>query len=156
MPLTRGRRRRATEAGQALIETALVLPLILILLFLIVDFGIALDRREVILHSLREAGRSAAAGDSEAIVKQRAVCESDGVLDVSDVTVSYLDKNGNGLAESGESVRVDINYDFSLSVGGGEMLRAAGISFPPIPISPTAEVLLIKDVTGGSPQPCPP
>ena len=61
MPLTRGRR-RAGEAGQALIETALVLPLILVLLFLVIDFGIALDRREVILHSLREAGRSAAAG----------------------------------------------------------------------------------------------
>jgi hypothetical protein len=149
------RRRHVHERGQALIETALVLPFILILLIVIVDFGMALDRREVIIHSLREAGRSAAAGDTSATVVSRAVNESDGVLDASDVEVCYLDENGNStLGDAGDVVSVGIDYDFSLSVGGGEMLSAAGITFPTIPISPKAEVLLIKDTSEASPAAC--
>ena len=156
MPATRGRCRRVSEAGQALIETAVVLPLILILLVVVVDFGIALDRREVILHSLREAGRAAAAGDSVSVVQQRALTESDDVLDdPNQVPVCYMDENGNGTwGDAGDVVSVGIDYEFSLSVGGGEMLSAVGIGFPPIPISPTAEVLLIKDTSEASPTPC--
>jgi hypothetical protein len=147
-------RSRAREGGQALMEMALVLPIVLVLIILILDFGLALDRREVILHSLREAGRSAAAGQDAPAVVSRAVNESDGVLDAGDVTVCYINENGGALGDAGDAVRVDINYDFSLSVGGGEMLSAAGIKFPTIPISPTGEVLLIKDTAEASPTEC--
>jgi len=151
MPATRGRCRRVSEAGQALIETAVVLPLILILLVIVVDFGIALDRREVILHSLREAGRAAAAGDTEAIIKQRALAESDGVLtDPNAVSVCYRDENGNRFADKGEAVVVGIQYEFKLSAGGGEMLTAVGISFPTLDISPTGEAPLLKAVPGAT------
>ena len=94
----------------------------------------------------------------------RAVSESDGVFKDSDsdcvpddpnqVKVCYRNENGGALGDVGDVVRVDINYEFSLSVGGGEMLSAVGIGFPPIPISPTAEVLLIKDTSEASPTPC--
>ena len=157
MAASRERRRHAYERGQALIETALVLPFILILLIVIVDFGMALDRREVIIHSLREAGRSAAAGDEAAVVKQRALAESDGVLDdPSQVPVCYADENLNGtLGDAGDVVKVGpIDYNFTLSVGGGEMLSAAGVDVPPIPINPKAEVLLIKDTSEASPIEC--
>jgi len=159
MPLTRGRRRHASEAGQALMETALVLPLILILLFLIIDFGIALDRREVILHSLREAGRSAVAGASVAEIQQRALNESDGVLkddnsdgvldDPNQVPVCYVNENGNvTLGDAGDVVRVRINYEYNLTVGSGEMLSAFGVPRPTVDISPTAEALLVKSAAG--------
>ena len=165
MPLTRRRRRHAAEAGQALMETALVLPLILILLFIVIDFGIALDRRELILHSLREAGRSAVAGASVAEIQQRALSESDGVLkddnsdgvldDPNQVPVCYMDENGNGtLGDAGDVVRVRINYEYNLTVGSGEMLTAFGVTSPTVDISPTAEVLLVKSVAGVTP--CPP
>jgi len=36
------------EKGQALIELALVLPIILVFLMVIIDFGLALDHREVL------------------------------------------------------------------------------------------------------------
>jgi TadE-like protein len=150
------RRRCTREGGQALIETALLLPFILILLIVILDFGIALDRREVILHSLREAGRSAAAGDSVSAIQGRALQESDGVLnDPNRVSVCYRDEDlTNPLGGAGDAVVVRIDYDFSLSVGGGEMLSAAGITFPTIPISPTGEVRLIKDTSETSPTSC--
>ena len=154
MPLTRGRRRHASEAGQALIETAVVLPLILILLFLVIDFGIALDRREVILHSLREAGRSAAAGGSVAEIKQRALDESDGALsDPNKVTVCFDDANDNAVADVGESGLLTINYEYKLTVGSGEMLGAFGVPSPTFDISPTAEVLLVNGAPGVLPCP---
>jgi TadE-like protein len=151
-----GRPCRTREGGQALIETALLLPFILILLIVIVDFGIALDRRESMLHSLREAGRSAAAGYSVSAIQGRALQESDGVLgDPNQVTVCYIDEDStNPLGGAGDAVVVHIDYDFSLSVGGGEMLSAAGINFPTIPISPTGEVRLIKDTSETSPTSC--
>ena len=148
MRLTRGRRRHASEAGQALIETALVLPLILILLFVVVDFGIALDRREVILHSLREAGRSAAAGGSFTAIVNRAVSESDGVVEASDVSVCYDDLNSNDVADVGEVGHVSIDYVYALTVGSGEMLGAFGVPKPTVDISPTAEVLLTNGAPG--------
>jgi hypothetical protein len=148
MPFTRGRRRHRSQAGQALIETALVLPLILILLFLVIDFGIALDRREVILHSLREAGRSAAAGNDAAAVVSRAVNESDGVLSDTNVSVCYLDENDNNAPDAGDVARVAIKYSYGLTVGSGEMLGAFGVPKPAFEISPTAEVLFIKDAAG--------
>jgi hypothetical protein len=161
MPITRRRRCHAAEAGQALMETALVLPLILILLFLVIDFGIALDRREVILHSLREAGRSAVTGASVAEIQQRALSESEGVLTDSDsdgvlddpnqVPVCFLDESGNNLADAGEVVRVAIHYKYKLTVGSGEMLTAFGVTAPTVDISPTAEVLLVKSMAGVTP-----
>jgi hypothetical protein len=151
MPLTRGRPRHTSEAGQALIETVVVLPLILVLLFLVIDFGIALDRREVILHSLREAGRSAAAGGSLAQIQQRALDESDGVLtDPGKVTVCFRDANGNGAADTGEVGSVSIEYTYDLTVGSGEMLSVFGVPSPSFDISPTAEVLLVNGAPGVS------
>jgi Flp pilus assembly protein TadG len=148
MPLTRGQRRHASEAGQALIETALVLPLILILLFIVIDFGIALDRREVILHSLREAGRSAAAGGSLTAIVNRAVAESDGVVEPGDVTVCYDDANTNDVADAGEVGHISINYEYTLTVGSGEMLTGFGVPKPTVDISPSAEVLLMNGAPG--------
>jgi hypothetical protein len=83
------------------------------------------------------------------------VNESDGVLAAGNVTVCYINENGGPLGDVGDAVRVDVDYDFSLSVGGGEMLSAFGVTFPTIPISPRGEVLLIRDTTEASPQECP-
>jgi TadE-like protein len=159
MPIRSKRRRHVSEDGQALIETAVVLPLILVLLLIVIDFGIALDRRELILHSLREAGRSAVAGASVAEIQQRALSESDGALkddnsdgvldDLNQVPVCYLNENGNGvLGDAGDVVRVRINFEYNLTVGSGEMLSAFGVPKPTVDISPTAEVLLAKGVAG--------
>jgi hypothetical protein len=127
----------------------------------VVDFGIALDRREVILHPLREAGRAGAAGgldaaDLETVIKNRAVDESDGVLDASNVTVCYVDDpiepgTTPGTREMRSALR---SYEFKLSASGGEILTATGITFPTLDISPTGEALLLKPVTGASQ--CPP
>src|SRR2546428_9890554 len=53
---------RRSERGQTLIEFAFVLPVILVFILVLVDFGIALDRREVLQPAVGDAARSGAVG----------------------------------------------------------------------------------------------
>ncbi|WP_312468866.1 pilus assembly protein [Neobacillus sp.] len=58
-----------SENGQSLVEFALVLPLLVMLLFGIVDFGRALHAYLTIDHAGREAARAASIGKDNAAVK---------------------------------------------------------------------------------------
>jgi hypothetical protein len=60
---TRGGRRG--ERGAALVESAIVLPIILVLAFGIIEFGIAFDRYLSLRAGVREATRLAVVGDLE-------------------------------------------------------------------------------------------
>ena len=60
-PLRAGLRRiRATEAGQSLVEFAMVLPLFLVLMFALVDFGRAFYGWMIITNGAREGARAGA------------------------------------------------------------------------------------------------
>src|SRR5207247_6347459 len=110
----RGSRDRAGETGQALIEAMFVIPFVLVLILLILDFGIALDRREVMIHAVREGARAAANGDSVAEVKQAAKDQSEDNLALDDVSVCYSDENNNGYGDVNESVRVTVNHTYNM------------------------------------------
>ena len=69
------------ERGQALIEFAFVLPVLLVFMLMVLDFGLALDRREVIQHAVREGTRQAAVGLDEPDVIDVVVNQSQGVLE---------------------------------------------------------------------------
>ena len=147
----RGARDRAGERGQALIEAMFVIPFVLVLILLVLDFGIALDRREVMIHAVREGARAAANGDSVAEVKQVAKDQSEGNLRLDDVSVCYRDDNLNGyLGDVNDSVEVTVNHTYNMLVGG--------ISWIGVPtqldISPTAKAPLLNPVTGATA--CPP
>jgi Flp pilus assembly protein TadG len=147
----RGARDRAGERGQALIEAMFVIPFVLALILLILDFGIALDRREVMVHAVREGARAAASGASVSQVKAAAVDQSEGNLKAFDVSVCYRDDNLNGyLGDVNDSVEVTISHKYQMLVGG--------ISWIGVPtrldISPTAKAPLLNPVTGATA--CPP
>jgi TadE-like protein len=142
--LTGGR----SEKGQALVEMTLVLPLILVLIHLIVDFGMALDRRAVLQHSLREATRHAAEGKDFATISSVAITESDEHLAASDVTVCYIDEAGGpGSGDPGDVVQVHFEHEYQFVIGSG----AFGIGPPTIHLDPTAEAVLLKGVPGALP-----
>ena len=142
--LLRGRR---SEKGQAIIELVLVLPLILLLIHVLVDFGMALDRRALLQHSLREATRNAAEGNDTATITSVAVSESDDHLAASDVTVCYIDEAGGpGAGDPGDVVRVHFDHTYKFTIGSGELLTAVGAGVPSITLSPTAEAVLLKGV----------
>ena len=59
-----------TERGQALVELAFIGPLLLLFILIVVDFGIALDHREVLQHAVREGARRGAVGDTVAQITE--------------------------------------------------------------------------------------
>ena len=139
--------RRNRERGQALIEFALVLPLLFVFILVLVDFGIALDRREVLQHAVREGARRGAVAASISDIVDVTVEQSQGVLEPGDVSVCYVDSDANGrTGNSGDNVRVSASYTYTFTAGGGELLTAWGVPVPSIDMNPSADMRLENGV----------
>ena len=120
-----GRARRQREGGQALVEFALVVPVFLILLLGIVDFGWALRSWITVTNSAREGARTGAVGATCDDIKQRAVDTSADLLTLSDVAVQ------NCQGDPGTSVVVTVTYDYSFITPLGALLTTfSGGSLP--------------------------
>ena len=97
-------------------EFALVAPLLIVLLFGMIDFGWALNRYTVLNNAAREGVRAASLGSSEDEVEQ-VVQDYLGDLDGVDVTVSCTRANGtscpswDSAASSGGTALVTVTYD---------------------------------------------
>jgi len=98
-----------SEKGQSLVEFALILPLFLLLLFGVVDFGRALHAYITIDHAGREAARAASVGETDdEKVKKIAVDKAAGIsLESTMVAVSP------GPYTSGTDVTITITYPFT-------------------------------------------
>ena len=133
-------------------EMAFVLPVIFVFILLLVDFGTALDRREVLQHAVREGARRGAVASSTTEIVNTTVAQSQGLLQPGDVTVCYTDMNGNGRSgDPGDDVRVRATYTYRFSVGGGELLSAFSVEVPTIDMDPWADMRLENSV-GGAPR----
>jgi hypothetical protein len=104
---TDGRKPTLRERGQALIEFAFVVPIFLVLLLGIVDFGWALRSWITVTNSAREAARLGAVGATCDDIKQRAVDTSADLLTLSDVTVE------NCQGDPGADVGVTVSYQYA-------------------------------------------
>ncbi len=149
------RSRLTSERGQALIEFAFLLPILLVFLLSLVDFGVALDRREVIQHAVREGARQASVGLSEAEITDVVVAQSQEILEGADVTICYADGPGPGGATAGfagSAVRVSATFTYRFSLGSGELLDAMGIDPDALSIemTPSAEARLETSVSGAT------
>jgi hypothetical protein len=109
------------ERGQSMVEFALLLPIFLVVIFIIVDFGVGISRWVIITNSTREGARlGAVCGDGSSCdpltdIPIRVASTSNGLLDPIDVTVYYLDKDGDGdVGDRGDSVVVESNYQYDL------------------------------------------
>lgn len=93
------------QNGQSLVEFALVLPLLVFLLFGIMDFGRIFHAYLTIDHAGREAARAASVGKDDTSVKNTAVNDAAGIgLTVSRVGVTPATRT------SGTDVTVTITY----------------------------------------------
>jgi hypothetical protein len=131
--------RQKGEKGQSLVEFALVAPIFFLVLFAIVDFGMAFHAWITVTNSAREGARLGAVRASAADIEIR-VRDTASTLDDGNLSVSVTNAEG----DPGESVVVDVTYDYSLitplgglmgMVGGG----AIGDSFT---LSSTADMRL--------------
>lgn len=139
----------ASESGQALLELAFVLPIMLVFLLVLVDFGLALDRREVIQHAAREGARYGAVHPGVNAIIDETVKQSQEVLDASNVSVCYEDgPNGQTAGNAGSYVRVSIDYTYGFTAGSGELLTGFGLGTPSINMTPAAEEVLEQPVSG--------
>ena len=135
--------------GQALIEFAFVLPIMLVFLFAIVDFGIAIDRRITLQHSVREGARYAAVHSNELDIKQKTVDQAQGIIGLADVDVCYIseDDGNSGVGDPGDGVRVSASFTWDFPIMK-EIFSAFGVPSLSIEMTPWGTARLERSVTG--------
>ena len=114
--------RRKSESGSAMVEMALVLPILLLILFGITEFGLIFVRYQVILSSAQGGARTASLF--------RANCNSEDVyIDVVTAVITNASKLGmelteediivNGACTAGHNVTVEVIYRHRLELVAG-------------------------------------
>jgi hypothetical protein len=89
------------QKGQSIVEFALVLPLLLVILMGIVDFGWVLHHQTQLDHAVRVGARRGAVGETNATIINRM---QDGcvsfVLEEEDITIEVRDPTGSPIGDS--------------------------------------------------------
>ena len=138
------RRLRITsrDEGQALVETVLLFPLLLVVILALVEFGFAFNAFITVNNASSEAARYAAVGGppdggacnplaSPATVEGVAVRASGDMLDCSDVSVRYMKLMPGSEYVRGDSVVVRVTRVYDMVTPLGEL--ATAFSFGAIP-----------------------
>ncbi|HEX5369268.1 MAG TPA: TadE/TadG family type IV pilus assembly protein [Dehalococcoidia bacterium] len=121
------RRGRKKERGQALLEFAIVMPIFLVLLMGIVDFGLGLRAWISITNSAREGARIASVHATCDSIINRVEDSSGGlVTSSSQVTIDPSDCDFT----SGDPVTVTVEYTYNLVTPLGGMLGLLGGGIP--------------------------
>lgn len=104
------RKRRPGQSGQATVEMALVLPLLIWLLIGLVDVARMANAYLIIQHATREAVRLGITGASDSAVAQRAVATAT-TLEVSRLTVQV---SPAGSRRTGSDITVTTTYRYKV------------------------------------------
>ena len=104
------------QNGQTMAEFALVLPLLALLLFGVIQFGIAFNHYITLTDAVRAGARKGAVGrhlanPQQAVIDQVRVAATD--LKTSDLII-----NVESTWQPGEEVRVSASYPYSISLMG--------------------------------------
>lgn len=117
---------RGRESAQSLVEFALVLPMFLLLLFALVDFGRAFFTWQVVTNASREGARAGAVQSSSSQIDAKiyaSFCEAypdpdSCALDPARLTISKSGVQG----PRGSQVTVSLSYDFDYVTPIGAIL----------------------------------
>ncbi len=113
--------RRKGEKGQSLVEFALVAPIFFLMLFAIVDFGMAFHAWITVTNSAREGARIGAVRANAAEIDTR-VRDTAATLDDGNLSVTVTNAEGN----PGESVVVEVSYEYFLITPLGNFMALVG------------------------------
>lgn len=111
---------RELDRGAAAVEFALVMPLLLLLVFALIDFGRMFNAQIVVTEAAREGARAAGYGQTSTQVNTRVEAATSGL---ADVTATIVD------ACPGELARVRVTYPFAFVTPLAEI--AAMFGTPP-------------------------
>ena len=106
------------QSGQALVEFAMILPVMLLLFFALVDFGRGFYTWLLVTNAAREGARVAATQQSVSPVVTR-INDSIAGLDSASLTITLTNIQG----PRGEPVEVDLDYDFTFVTPIGDLLN---------------------------------
>ena len=128
------------EKGQALVEFALLVPIFLMLLFAIVDFGMGFHSWITVTNSAREGARLGAVAGTEQQIIDRV--HDTAALINEDTNMNVVVTNAQGLP--GESVVVQVDYDYDLITPLASLVAflSGDIIGPTLELSSTAEMRL--------------
>lgn len=104
------KRRRRGSPGQATVEMALVLPILIWLLIGLVDIARMANAYLIIQHASREAVRLGITGATDAQVSQRAIIRST-TLDPTRLTVTV---SPAGTRSTGSDITVTVRYRYKV------------------------------------------
>lgn len=99
--------------GQAIVELAIILPVLLIILFGIFEFGRVMNVYLVITSASREGARIAAVGNTDSYIVQK-IQDATSTLDLNKLNIT-ISPNENQRYR-GEEVLIRIGYDIDLIV----------------------------------------
>lgn len=102
-----------SERGQAMVEFALVLPIFLLVVFAIVDFGMGFHAWITVSNSSREGARIGVVGANAATVEARVRDTASSLKDDANLAVTVTNAVDQG-GDPGESVKVDVDYNYQL------------------------------------------
>jgi|YNPBryunderm2012_1023409.scaffolds.fasta_scaffold79002_2 Flp pilus assembly protein TadG len=121
-----GLRRR--EGGQELVELALVLPVLLLLLFAILEFGLVIFSYNAVSNVAREGARYGVAHPTDRVGIEATARAASRGLDPSHLSIAISYPGGN-------TIRVEARYDLTLftgfviqAVGGNPTMRLRSVS----------------------------
>lgn len=100
-----------SEKGQSLVEFALVLPILLLLVFGIVEFGRAFNTYLIISNASREGARYAVVGAENGEIIDAIEAKTSTLGSSVDILISPEDKSSR---TNGEPVDIKVSYSLSL------------------------------------------
>jgi len=126
---------RNTELGQSLVEFSMVLPIFLVLIFGLVDFGRAFYAWLIVTEAAREGARAAAVQGDASTVNSKiyaSFCSGTGSpppsssCGIDDSSSVFQITTGNLQGTRGQETTVDITYTFSFVTPIGGLLQLIG------------------------------
>jgi Flp pilus assembly protein TadG len=128
----------APDRGATAVELALLLPVLLLLLFGIIDLGRALNAQITLTQAAREGARLAALSEANVVSRTQAAA-----IGLSGVTVTVTACPSGGAATSDATVQV--SYPFTFVTPLGAIARLFGSSGPGSSLTLTATGVMACD-----------
>lgn len=110
-------RPKRDESGAVAVEFAILVPIMLIIVFGIIDFGVAINRSMMLDNAAREGARKGSLGATSTEIRNVVASDTQGIPGTVHVDVTCRTPMGvacssyDSQAESGGSVRVTVSYD---------------------------------------------
>ncbi|KOA19235.1 TadE-like protein [Clostridium homopropionicum DSM 5847] len=101
------------QKGQALVEFAIVLPILLMLVMGIIQFGMMLNSYLAIENASREGARAGIVGSTDAEIESLIIASSPS-LNPADLTVSLTPSEAN--RRSGDTLTVTVTYNYKFTI----------------------------------------